>query len=266
MVSLQPRSAGAYPFAHRRVEAGGRVGGGRYGRPVERLTAIAGALPRRVRNGTTLVRQGEPIDAVYIVIRGAVRLSAVLLSGREVVFGILGAGDLFGEAALLEDPTSPVDARAIATTDLLPVPLPVLEAVFARRPATATQVVRMLAARLHRTSAALEDALARDVAARVCRTIVDLASRHGIPEPEGILVRLPVTQDEIAKIAGTSRESVNRTIASLSARGLVRAGRAGIVVRDIGALAVAHEDDGVDSSDVDAVPSVDEAVRAIHVR
>jgi CRP/FNR family transcriptional regulator len=232
---------------------------------VERLTAIAGALPRRICNGTTLVRQGEPTPCVYVVIRGAVRLSAVLLSGREVVLGILGGGDIFGEAAVLDDPTSPVEARAIATTDVLPVSLPALEAVFARRPATATQVVRMLAARLHRTSAALEDALARDVAARVSRTISDLASRHGASGPDGVRVGLPITQDEIAKIAGTSRESVNRTIASLSARRLVRTDRAGLVVHDLDALAIAHED-GVDTLGVGAVSSPDGSVRTLHVR
>lgn len=241
--------------------AGARVGA------VERLTAIAGALPRRVWNGTTLVRQGEPTAFVYIVIRGAVRLSAVLLSGREVVLGIVGGGDIFGEAALLEDPTSPVDARAVATTDVLPVSLPALEAVFARRPATATQVVRMLASRLHRTSAALEDALARDVAGRVSRTLSDLASRHGASEPGGVRVRLRITQDEIGKMAGTTRESVNRAIAGLSARGLLHADRDGLVVRDVAALAsVPDHDDRVDIFRTDGVSSADAAVRGLHVR
>jgi CRP/FNR family transcriptional regulator, cyclic AMP receptor protein len=240
-------------------------GGARVAR-VERLTAVAGALPRRVSNGITLVRQGEPTPGIWVVIRGAVRLSAVLRSGREVILGILGGGDIFGEAALLEDTTSPVDARAVATTDVLPVSLEALEAVFARRPSTATQVVTMLATRLHRTSAALEDALARDVAGRVSRAISDLASRHGLPEPHGVRVRLPVTQDEIGKMAGTSRESVNRTIATLSARGLVRTDRSGLIVHDVDALALAHEDDGVDKLGADEVSSPDGTVRALHVR
>lgn len=233
---------------------------------MERLTAVAGALPRRVTNGTTLVRQGEPTTAVYVVIRGAIRLSAVLLSGREVVLGIVGGGEIFGEVAVLDDPTSPVDARAIATTDVLPLPLPALEAVFARRPVTATQVVRMLADRLRRTSAALEDALARDVTCRVSRTISDLASRHGAPAPDGVRLRLPVTQDEIGKMAGTSRESVNRTIASLSARGLVRTDPAGLVVKDVNALAVVHETDEVDNAPIHAVSSAGGKVRPLHVR
>ena len=173
---------------------------------------------------------------MFLVLAGAVRLSAVSASGREVVVGLLGVGDVFGEAAL-SGVASPVEARAVGRADVLALPVETLGTLIERHPATAEQLLRMIAARLHRTSLALEEALTGDVPARVRGRLRELAAGHGVEEPDGVRLDVPITQEELARMVGASREAVNRSLGALAARGLVRTGSRTFVIRDPEALA-----------------------------
>jgi CRP-like cAMP-binding protein len=112
----------------------------------------------------------------------------------------------------------------------------VLRAILERNPETAEQLLRLIAARLHRTSAALEDALAADVPARVAGRLRELATHHGAPGPAGVRLRIPLTQDELARMVGASREAVNRSMGALAARGLVRSSGRRLFITDPDAL------------------------------
>jgi hypothetical protein len=92
---------------------------------------------RRFAHGQALVRQGQVPDCLFLVRAGLVRLAAALASGHEVVVGLLGPGDVFGECSLLGDP-SPVEARAVGPVQVEAVPLTALQAVLERSPGTAT--------------------------------------------------------------------------------------------------------------------------------
>ena len=130
------------------------------------LDQTEGGVTRRLPHGEVIVRQGQAGTSLFLVTAGAVRLSSVTASGREVVVGLLCRGDLFGESALLGDP-SQVHARAVGPTTVLALPISSLRAILERTPETAEQLLRLIAARLHRTSAALEDAMVADVPTRV---------------------------------------------------------------------------------------------------
>jgi CRP/FNR family transcriptional regulator, cyclic AMP receptor protein len=119
---------------------------------------------------------------------------------------------------------------------VLALPIPSLRATLERTPATAEELLRLIAARLHRTSAALEDAMAADLPTRVVVRLRELADDHGVPGPNGVRLRVPLTQDELARMVGASRESVNRTVGALAARGVVRSGGGRIVITDPDAL------------------------------
>ena len=192
-------------------------------------------MTRRIPHGEVIVRQGDAVASLYLVTAGAVRLSSVTASGREVVVGLLCRGDLFGESALLGDP-SQVRAEAVGLSEVLALPTPSLRAILERNPHTAEELLRLIAARLHRTSAALEDALSADVSTRVAGRLRELAIHHGVPSPAGVRLRVPLTQDELARMVGASRESVNRTVAALAARGVVRSTGRCLVITDPRAL------------------------------
>jgi CRP/FNR family transcriptional regulator, cyclic AMP receptor protein len=199
------------------------------------LDRTEGGVTRRLPHGEVIVRQGDTVSSLFLVIAGAVRLSSVTASGREIVVGLLCRGDLFGESALLGDP-SLVRAQAVGPTTLLALPIPSLRSTLERTPATAEELLRLIAARLHRTSAALGDAMAADLPSRVVGRLRELADDHGVPGPNGVRLRVPLTQDELARMVGASRESVNRTVGALAARGVVRSGGGRMVITDPDAL------------------------------
>jgi CRP/FNR family cyclic AMP-dependent transcriptional regulator len=199
------------------------------------LDRSEGGVTRRLPHGEVIVRQGDAVSSLFLVTSGAVRLSAVTASGREIVVGLLCRGDLFGESALLGDP-SLVRAQAVGPTTVLALPIPSLRAMLERTPATAEELLRLIAARLHRTSAALEDAMSADLPSRVVGRLRELADDHGVPGPNGVRLRVPLTQDELARMVGASRESVNRTVSTLAARGVVRSGGGRMVITDPEAL------------------------------
>lgn len=104
---------------------------------------VEGAAPRRYRHGEVVVRQAEAVTCLRLVSTGAVRLSAVVPSGREVVVGLLGPGEVFGELALLGGGPSPVEARTVGpSTRILVMPADSLRAVMQRTPETAEELLR----------------------------------------------------------------------------------------------------------------------------
>jgi CRP/FNR family cyclic AMP-dependent transcriptional regulator len=182
-----------------------------------------------------VVRQGDAQDTLYLVTAGAVRVASVTLDGREVVVGLLGTGDVFGECALLGRP-SPVEARAVGQADVVAIPVTLLGEVLEHRPAIGEQLLRLVAARLHRTARALEQALVDDVPTRLSRRLHDLVEEHGTPADDGVAIGVPLTQEELGRMVGASRETVNRTLRGLTARGLVRTYEHTVVIPDPAAL------------------------------
>ena len=170
-------------------------------------------LALEVRAGRAVVRQGEAYPGAWVVRSGRLVMDVVDPEGRRLALDILGRGDLVGGPAGW---IAEASATAMCETWLAP--------------AGPTALRDGLARRAHRT-AARACALAWDpVPRRVAGRFDDLAERFGHPVPGGRSVRLPLTQDDIADLTGSTRESVSRALGDLSRRGLVTGRRGSFVV------------------------------------
>jgi CRP-like cAMP-binding protein len=204
------------------------------------LDLVDAGVTRRFPHGEVITRQGDAVTSLFLVTAGAVRLSSVTGAGREVVVGILCPGDVFGEAALLGGP-SPVGARAVGETLVVALPRDAIRSIVQRHPAIAEELLRLIATRLHRTSTALQEALAGDLTSRVVGRLRELAEGHGVAGPSGVRLRVPLTQEELGRMVGASREAVNRTVGALAARGVLRSKASRFVITDMNALDVAED-------------------------
>jgi CRP-like cAMP-binding protein len=189
---------------------------------VRQLLAIA--RRRTFEKGEIVFHRGDLAESLHLVVRGhfAVRLQTEL--GESVLLDVLGPGQAFGELALLVP-----DSRRSATVAALEIGE--TRSVFrndfatlqARHPGVKDVLLRVLAEQLQRSSARLVEAHYVDAETRVLRRVCELADSYG-----GAIV--PLTQEDLAAMAGTSRATVNRVLRDEQGRGTLSLGRGRVTV------------------------------------
>ena len=173
------------------------------------LSVIAAAgRERDLVRGDMLFREGDPADALYVVIRGRLAIAiANPIDNRETVVSLMEAGDLFGEMAMLDAGPRSAMARALEPSTVLSIPYDGVLELFRKQPDLLWGVTRLLAQRLRAMDETLADSVFLDVTGRTAKRLLELS--EGADE-----FTLPVTQEELAGMVGASRERVNKAIAS----------------------------------------------------
>ena len=187
------------------------------------LAALAGELqPIDFARRYTLFSQGETSDRLYIVISGKVKISYNAPDGREHLRGIVGPPGMVGELSMF-DP-SPRTASAITLTSVRAVSLDrdTLRAQMSERPELTEQLLRLLTRKLRRTTAKVTDQIFNDVPGRVASELLQLAQQFGTIEDGVVRLAHNLTQQEIAQLAGSSRETTNRALTAFAERGWIR--------------------------------------------
>jgi CRP/FNR family transcriptional regulator len=181
--------------------------------------------------GERIVAQGDAAPCLFVVRRGVVKLSSVSVEGREAILALVGPGQAFGERALVRD--APGMPAATAATDCA---VSAVHAGAMSDPAELWVVATALASRLWDTTADLERLLHHGPRVRLAGILARLAERHGAACEGRFRIGIPLTQRELASMVGASRETVNRSLATLCALGWVhRRGRT-LVVDDLEAM------------------------------
>lgn len=186
------------------------------------LEWLAGTLvERNVPKDTNIVARDEPGDAMFIILKGRVKVVIQGEGGREVILNILKADDFFGEMSLLDD--LPRSAHVVAAEDskVLILKREHFAQMITRSPATALNIMGELSRRLRRADELISNLALLDVYSRVAHILIDLAKRDGEDVEEGTLIRERPTQQDIASMIGTSRETVSRVLSEFQRRGFV---------------------------------------------
>lgn len=182
--------------------------------------ALRGALvPRLLRRGQTLFREGAEGDALYVVVTGKVKIARTAADGRENMLAVLGPGDMFGELSLFDPGPRTATAAALTDAEVLSLAHDALRPWLTGRPEVSTQLLCALARRLRRTNEAMADLVFTDVPGRVAKALLDLGTRFGRPDGDGLRVTHDLTQEELAQLVGASRETVNKALADFAGRG-----------------------------------------------
>ena len=172
-----------------------------------RRVADAGTERALVR-GDVLFNEGDPPDALYLVVSGRIAIAmSSPVDRRESVVALMEAGDLFGELGMLDDGPRSAMARALESSIVLEIPFGPVRELFHEDPRLLWNVTRLLATRLRVMDEVLADSVFLDVTGRTAKRLLELA--NGADQ-----FQLPVTQEELAGMVGASRERVNKAIAS----------------------------------------------------
>jgi len=186
---------------------------------------------RRYARDTYIFREGDPGDHLHLIASGEVKISRTTLAGGEVVFAILGAGDVFGELAVLEEnATRSADAQALTEAHCLALHKRALVAFLQARPVAMWRVITVLSDYIRRKDEAFADLAFLDIPGRVARKLLELASARGKPVGAGTLITLPLSQRTLAGLVGASRENVNRALSRFASLGFIEIGRGRITL------------------------------------
>ncbi len=188
---------------------------------LERLAASGAWLA--LQPGEVLFQAGDPGDAVYVVVDGEVEVRNSKPDGRDVRLVALGPGALVGEMAALDGGPRSADVAATRRARLWRIARSAMLAALEAEPKAAVALVIELSARLRVADGAISDKTVLDLAGRLARLLLTEAGASGL---------VALTQTEIGRRLGFSREKVNRKIHEWVREGWVEVSPAGIRMLD----------------------------------
>ncbi len=180
--------------------------------------------------GMTIFHQGEPGSTCHIIVRGKVRVFVIGEDGRELSVSIFGPGEIVGEMALFENLPRSANVETLEPTWTLELHQDVLLHGLAHSTTLACSLLRALSSRLRHMTEEAEGLASLTVADRLLLRLQRLAEWSGRPVADGVRIALPMTQQELAALIGTSRESVNRALSGLRKQGKIRLDNGWIVL------------------------------------
>jgi CRP/FNR family transcriptional regulator len=201
---------------------------------LERIVQVA--VPRTFEPGQIVFREGDASDTCYVVRAGRARAVREHGDGRTITLATFGPGDIFGELAMFEDELRSATVEAVQRTDVVAVLGPDMRRLMIEHPQISARLVIALGRRLRETNERLAKQSFQTVQSRVAVVLGELVSQAIAAGASSGEVLVTATQADLAKLAGSSRESASRFLAVLERAGVISQGRGRLVVHDPAAL------------------------------
>jgi CRP-like cAMP-binding protein len=202
--------------------------------PADVRRFLAMARRRTFEREEIVFHQGDAADALHLITKGRFALRVVSPLGQSAMLAVRGPGETFGEFALLEsEARRTVTVAALEAGETLSVRGDAFRALLDDHPELKDVLVALLAERLRYSDELIRAAHFLDADARVRWALLRLVPVYG----DGRDVVVPLTQENLAELAGTARGTVNRVLREEQERGVVSLERARVRVRDPDGLA-----------------------------
>ena len=197
---------------------------------------------RRYAAHEVIFRKGDPGHGLMAVLSGRVGISSLSEEGKEVILNMIGPGEVFGEIALLDGKERTADATAMESSELLVLDRRSFLSFLERKPEFCVALLKILCARIRRTSEQVEDSLFLDLPSRLGKALLALVDSYGRTTPDGIRLEIKLSQRELGNLVGLTRESMNKQLKSWREKGLIKIVKGLITIRDVEAFeAEIHE-------------------------
>ncbi len=167
---------------------------------------------RRFGPDQVVFHHGDPGGLLYIITKGKVKISHSTPEGQEALLAILGAGEFFGELALLDDSPRSATAEAIEPTETLTLHREDFIRHLSQNPEFTLHVLHTLAQHIRRLNNQISDIFFLDLPARLARILLNLADQHGRKVANGTAIDLSLTQTDLAEMTGATRVSINKSL------------------------------------------------------
>ena len=203
----------------------------------EQLQPLTGKLHRRrYQRGEVVFHQDDPADRLHIIVHGKVRISITSEDGREKDLALLQQGECFGEMALLDGSRRSATASAIDPLETMILFREDFLEFLDQHPEVVEDTTGMLTRRLRAVNRMLGDLAFLDVPTRVAKQLLELAKASTGEAAWQGPVEVAVGQEELARLVGASRETVNRVLNSYCRQGILLTSHRRITIKDRQAL------------------------------
>jgi CRP/FNR family transcriptional regulator, cyclic AMP receptor protein len=190
--------------------------------PPLRQAILARSTVRRLPDGALLSSRGAAADEWCGVAKGAVRVSSVSLSGKQITLTYVEPGVWFGDIALFDGLPRTHDANAHGDSTLLVVRKPDFKQLLDQHTELYEALLRLNCRRLRLMFDVVEDLNTRPLASRLAKQLLLLARSYGIAQGEEIRIGLALAQEDLAQLLGASRQRVNQELKGFERGGAVR--------------------------------------------
>lgn len=185
------------------------------------------------KKGEFLFYQGDPADAIYIVKEGTFKLVRTNKEGEEAIVQIVGKGETIGETSLFkENIFSPFSAIALEESRVCSIDSKTFETMIKSEPSVALQLIKNLGNRLYSTWEQIAESNRQTIQEKVLSLLVRLSAEHGESCDEGTVIRVSLTQQDIASAVGASRVMVSQVLKELTDRNYLSRDKKYYVLKD----------------------------------
>ncbi|MBO3761787.1 Crp/Fnr family transcriptional regulator [Ciceribacter sp. L1K22] len=197
---------------------------------------------KKFSTGEIIFNAGAPGQSMMAIAEGIVRVELVTPTGRDVILNELRSGDVFGEIALLDGGERSATVRAVSNTTLVVLERRALMDVLQRKPQLSIRLIELLCERVRRSDERMVEIAFMDLPTRLARLLLRLSVTHPASE-QSPASRLSLSQSDMAKMIGNTRENVNRCLRKWQEKGLVDLKDGWLILHDRQRLVALAEDE-----------------------
>jgi CRP-like cAMP-binding protein len=202
----------------------------------------------RCRARGVVYMEGQPGDALFVVLSGYLKAACTGPNGRELVLCVLGPGEVFGDLSLLDGQPRPASVMALEATQLAAIGRESFLKFVDSSPKLAKALLEGMATRLRHLAKRYETVSSMAIPARLAEMLVILAQKHG--QQYGtteVCIPIRLSQQELGNMVGATRESVNKLLRQWSEQGIVRKEAGLMTIMNLSTFRDAVEQSSVDA-------------------
>ncbi len=203
---------------------------------------LEAAHTRALSRSEFYFQQGEPATTLYVLISGKARMVQLTPEGNQVLLDFLAPGDMFGGVAFLGHALYPVSVEAVEDCVAAGWDGDVMAHLMEQHPRIAFNAMHHMSNRIQELQDRLRELSTERVERRVANALLRLAQQTGKKTPEGVLINLALTRQDIADMTGTTLYTVSRILSHWEQLGIVDSGRERVVIRSPHRLVAIAED------------------------
>jgi CRP-like cAMP-binding protein len=194
---------------------------------------------KKMKKGTFLFQEGSTANELFLVQSGIIQLSKIIPDGRELTLRMCSTGDFIGELDLFSPaPKYLLSARVAEGGDVAVIMKDELEGEMAKSSELSMEFIKWMSQQYRKSQTKFRDLVLHGKKGALYSTLIRISNSYGSKTNQGILIEIPLTNQELANFCGTSREVVNRLLSDLRKEDVISIDKGLITIHDLKYLKV----------------------------